>query len=69
MFSIHGNTVSKFKPVIVKKSQRKSVCLIIRALIIWDLTDSVSLTQRIVPERERYSAEIVFYFSCLEFFE
>lgn len=70
MFSIHRNTVSRFKPVIVKSSQGETVCLIIRPLMILDLTDSVSLTDGIVliPEREIYSIEIMLYFSCLDFF-
>lgn len=71
MFSIHRNTIRRFKPVIVKHSQEETVCLIIRPLMILDLTDSVSLTDGIVliPEREIYSVEIMLYFSCLNFFE
>ena len=57
--------VSRFKPVIVESSQGESVCLIIRTLIIRDLTDSISLTHGIVltPERDVFSRDC--YFLCV----
>lgn len=63
--------VRRFKPIIVKSSQGRIACLIIKTVIVWDLTDSLSLIHGIVlvPERERYSVETVLCFSCLEFFE
>lgn len=65
MLSIHRNTIRRFKPVIVKRSQGETVCLIISPLMILDLTDSISVTDGIVliPEREIYSVEIIFFMS------
>ena len=68
MFSFHGSSFSRFKPVIVEYSQGESVYLMIRALVIRDLTDSISVTYGIVPERDIFSRDCNF-FVCIEFCE
>ena len=52
-----------------KVHREESMCLIIRPLIIWDLTDSLFVAHGIVHEREIYSVEVMLYFSYLDFFE
>lgn len=67
MFSFHGSSFSRFKPVTVEYSQGESVYLMIRALVIRDLTDSISLTYGIVPERDTFSRDCNFFLYVLSF--
>lgn len=48
-------------------SQGESVYLMIRALVIRDLTDSISLTYGIVPERDTFSRDCNFFLYVLSF--
>ena len=69
MFSFHGSSFSRFKSVIVEYSQGESIYLVIRALVIRDLTDSISLTYGVVlvPERDIFSRDCNFFLYVLSF--
>lgn len=60
----HGSSFSRLKPVIVEYSQGESIYLMIRALVIRDLTDSISLAYGVVPERDIFSRDCNFFCMC-----
>lgn len=62
LFSTQGRSASRLKSVNVKSSPGDNVCLIIRYLIIWDLSEWISVIHRTVYEGDILSIDCVIFF-------